>query len=484
MSSRIRLLRAKHMDDELFLTRVFGDISKNKLLSNGDAVIVGLSGGADSVCLLRVLYELQRKLEIKITAVHINHGLRGMESDQDEAFVNELCKSWSIALKTFFADIKGLSRMSGISLEEAGRKARYETFNKVMEESGAECIAVAHNLEDQAETVMLNILRGTGLDGLCGMEIKQGRIIRPLLNISRNDIVKHLDSLSIPYRIDSSNSQNQYTRNRVRNILFPMLKDMFGIDPTMKFVRLSSIVREDNRVLDDLSEDCYRNVLVIDTDDKIEICLGGLKNFPPAIIKRIIRLAWEKLYKSRKNLEQVHVEQIMELCLNARTGKKVILPKGFEASLSYDKLILSRQGLKSEHYSYTITVDGSTIVPEAHGTLNARIMDCEKAIKCYGTLDSLKENSQIQLFCIEKLNGEISIRNRREGDRIRPYRGSGEKKLKDFFIDQKIPREKRENMPLVAQGNKILWIVGMRTSEDFRTNDCKSRVLVLEWHDL
>lgn len=472
------------MDNKNLLHQVKNDILKHRLIEKGAGVVVGISGGADSVCLLKVLKELEEELDLRLTAVHVHHGLRGEEADGDQEYVRELCEKWDIVLKIFRVDIKALSLEQKVSLEEAGRVARYSIFNQVFEETGASCIAVAHQKEDQAETIMLHILRGTGLDGLCGMNMKQGSVIRPLLNSSREQILHFLDENKISFRVDSSNLASDYTRNRIRNVLFPMMQDMFRVNAATQLLRLSNLAREDRELLENVSEKAYDSVILNDFDD-VEISLKDLKSFPVAIVKRIIRRAWEKINKNRKNLEQVHVDQILNLCQNSFTGKRTLLPQGFEARVSYDKLIFSKQeAIAHESYCYPVAIEGITRAQQARCTIHASLMTPKQAFSRYGLPETIKENDRIQLFDYDKLNGGITLRNRRQGDKIRPYGSGGEKKLKEYFIDQKIPREKRSDTPLITQENRVIWIIGMRTSEDFRADHDTKKVMVLSWCDL
>lgn len=468
------------MDNNSFMEQIKNNIREHNLLDPGNRIIVGVSGGADSVCLLKVLLEIKDEFKLTLFVVHVNHGLRGCEADDDQAYVEKLCRNWGIPFKAYFVDIKALSKKLGISEEEAGREARYKLFNKVLENTGSDHIAVAHNRDDQAETVMLNLLRGAGLDGLCGMAMKQGKIIRPLLNISRSQILEYLGNDNINYCTDSSNTSSEYARNRVRNDLFPKIKEMFDVDPVNQLYRLSTLVSDDKDFLEQEAKRDYDAVVLSDNDD-VELSLAGLRILSNAIAKRIIRLAWERINNSRKNLESVHVDQIITLCHNNRTGKKVKLKNGIEVLLSYDRLIFTKVGKKYDKpYSYLINKEGHTHINELNATLKAEVLRDSDLLKL-GDFITVDESSNVQFFDLDKLDGETVVRSRLEGDRIRPYRSNGEKKLKKFFIDQKVPGRKRDIIPLVAQGSNIVWIVGMRTSEDYRARKDSKNVLMLSW---
>ncbi|MGI6084415.1 MAG: tRNA lysidine(34) synthetase TilS [Acetivibrionales bacterium] len=468
------------MDSKSFVEQIKNNILERNLLSRGDKIIVGVSGGADSVCLLKVLLEIKDEFDLSILAVHVNHGLRGDESFHDQSYVTELCNNWGISVKTFFVDIKALSKKLEISEEEAGREARYKLFGKVLKNTDADYIAVAHHLDDQAETVMHNIIRGTGLDGLCGMSMKQGKIIRPLLNIPRSQIIKYLENNNINFCTDSSNKSFDYTRNRIRNVLFPEINRLFGVDPANQLFKLSTLVSDDRDFLDQETKRAFEAIVLSDSDELV-LSATGLRNLSNAIEKRIIRLAWERINSSRKNLESVHVDQIITLCRNNRTGKKVVLKNDIEVLLSYDRLIFKKTGKKDYWpYSYYINMEGFTKVPELQAVLEAKVITGGN-LSYMGDIEQVPENSLVQFFDLDKLDGEAVVRNRLAGDKIRPYKGAGEKKLKDFFIDKKIPGEKREMIPLVARGNRIIWIVGMRTSEDYRARKDTKNVLMLSW---
>lgn len=469
------------------LTQVKNNIKTQNLLKPGDKVIIGVSGGADSVCLLKVLSELKNELETELLVVHVNHGLRGNEADSDQAHVEELCRDCSVPVRVYSVNIKKLSTKLKISEEEAGRIARYKIFENVLKKTGGDCIAVAHNREDQAETIMMNILRGSGIDGLCGMPVKNGRIIRPLLNCSRADIEKYLEENNIHFCTDSSNKGVEYTRNRIRNELFPKIKELFDISPTNQLVKLSGLVADDREFLEDTAKRSYNEVLISDSKE-IVLSMTGLRSLSNAILKRIIRIAWERLSSSRKNLEAVHVDQIISLCQNNHTGKKVQLPKGFTVYISYDRLIFAKGGKNiSEPYSLPIKREGLTAVDEAKGALKSLVISKDEFIEKGYSLKN-KENSFIQFFDLDKLEDGTVIRTRREGDRIRPFTppgakgfAVGEKKLKEYFIDKKVPRQVRDTIPLIASGNKIAWIVGMRTSEEFRAREDTKNIWMLSW---
>lgn len=470
------------------LEKVKNDIGRQNLLEPGAKIIVGVSGGADSVCLLKVLLELKNEFGTELLAVHVNHGLRGEEADRDQDFVVDLCREWSVPVRVYSVNIKKLSEKLGISEEEAGRTARYRIMENVRQKAYFDLIAVAHNRDDQAETVMMNILRGSGIDGICGIPAKRDRIIRPLLNISREEIEKYLNENKISFCTDSSNKGLEYTRNRIRNELFPRIRELFEVDPVNQLVRLSKLALEDREFLEDTAKRLYDDIVVSDTGEVV-LSAAGLRSLSDAMLKRIIRIAWERISSSRKNLEAVHVERIADLCRSGHTGQEVCLPKGFTAVISYDRLIFKKRGKKiSRPFSYPVIREGRTMVYEVNGALDSKVLSREEFME-KGYQEKTKENSLVQFFDLDRLGNGAEIRSRREGDRIRPYAGKagekghtvGEKKLKEYFIDKKIPADERDMIPLVALGNRVAWIIGMRTSDEFRAREDTKNIWMLSW---
>jgi tRNA(Ile)-lysidine synthase len=471
------------MHSDLFLERIEGDAIRHGLIGTGIHIVAGISGGADSVCLLRVLLALKEKYSLSITAVHVNHMLRGDESDEDEKFTVGLCESFNVPVRVFHENIREISRITGISVEDAGRQSRYARMEQVLRDTGANVVAVAHNFEDQAETIMLNILRGCGLEGLTGMEWKSGHIIRPLLGTRRDRILDYLNAIGQDFRSDSSNLSDEYARNRVRNVIFPMLKEQFDADPAVMLNRLRGLARRDDSFLEGISSQEFARAHSLEGDGSIALDASLVASLHGAVASRVVRMAWEKLTGSRKRLENVHVDNMLGLMSGSATGKGITLPGGIAARMSYGKLIIGAKPERLKQYSYPAAVPGITTVPEAGGSLVARLMNRDEIIKEYKGKTCFGERSNTQIFDYLKINCGINIRNRRDGDRIRPLGSPGGRKLKEFFIDRKIRSDRRDSIPLVASGKNVLWVIGHRTSEDARPDESTETYLVLEWRE-
>jgi tRNA(Ile)-lysidine synthase len=457
------------------------NIKRFRLIPPGGHVIAGLSGGADSVFLIHALNSLSSTLSFKITAVHVNHMLRGRESDADQDFCEALCAGLGIPLRVFSEDIGAQAEAQGISQEEAGREARYRLFSKVLEEVGGDVIAVAHNLEDRAETVMMNILRGCGLEGLSGMDYKNGVIVRPILNISREDIEAYLEEKGQGYRIDSSNYTNAYFRNRIRNQLFPFIRENLGTDPVESLLRLSRLAGEDQDYLEETARQAFGQHVTMPRPQELFMDRGCLNEMNKAVSSRIIRLSWEKLKGDKRNLESIHVDQILKLSRTGGPHGAISLPGRFTAWVDYKKLHIGVkcEGEAPKDYACPLQIPGITEVPEAGGRMIAELLD-EKDIKAED-IREIKENSSLQLFDYLKLDCGINIRNRRAGDRFFPWGSPGEKKLKEYLIDAKVPLEKRDAMPLLARDHEILWVIGMRTSQAIQPDSRTRQYVKLTW---
>jgi len=458
--------------------KVLDTINKYHLIKKGEGVVVGVSGGPDSVCLLHVLYTLRDRLHIKLYAVHINHMLRGKESEADEEYVRELCKKLEIPAYFFSIDVKDLASKRGISLEEAGREARYHKFETVAEDVGASKIAVAHNKNDQAETVLMNIIRGSGLDGLKGIEYARGKIIRPLLDVRREDIENYCRKHSLSPRIDSTNLVSIYTRNKIRLDLIPAINKMFDTDIQDNLWKMSVLLKDDLDYIEENVAHLYNKCLIEMNKDSITIDAGIFQRYHTAIRRRIIRSVIRNLTGSLKGIESVHIEKVLQLCENGRTGAEIHLPCGLKALKSYNHLIIGTvvSDVMVQPFCSELNIPGVTSVPEIGAGIEAFIEKKSAGIEQYG---NMRYNSLVQYFDYDNLKMGINIRNRRDGDVFKPYKSNGTKKLKEYFIDNKIPRHKRDSIPLIAQGNEIVWVIGYKISDKFKVTENTKNVLKL-----
>ena len=317
------------------LKKVLETITKYKLIESGDKIVLGVSGGPDSICMLEILNKLKEKLEFEIFVAHINHGIRE-NATIDEQYVEKYYKNLNLECFILNADVKKYAKENKIGLEEAGRKVRYDFFDEILEKTNSNKIAIAHNKNDRVETIILNILRGSGILGLKGIDAKNGKYIRPIIEIDRIEIEEYCLQNNLNPRIDEPNFENEFSRNKVRNIVIPYIKEEFNPNIIETITRLSDIVSEENNFLEEETLKQYNNILIneinlkenvynSDKESTIILYLKKFNNLNKVLEKRIILYAIKKIFGSTKNIEKVHLEDMIKLC-NNNIGNKFLTP--------------------------------------------------------------------------------------------------------------------------------------------------------------
>ena len=464
-----------------FQQKVLDTIRTERLIEQGEGVVVGLSGGPDSVCLIHVLYSLSEELQNNLYAVHINHMLREDEAKADEQYASELCRELGNRISAVQVDVGAMAKARGLSLEEAGREARYGEFSRAAQSIGAAKIAVAHNKNDQAETVMMNIIRGSGAAGLAGMEYKRGNIIRPLLNITRDEIEQYCTQAGLAPRTDSSNLTQEFTRNRVRLGLFPYIQKNFGVDMVDSLCRLSTHVAQDNCFLDAYAHDAYEDTTRMRGTGVIELMADRLLLLDPAVRSRVFKLALIHTAGSSSGFSSIHYKSLSELVIRGRTGGQAVLPGGIRAVYSYGILKIFHSGIvdmkaQPVRFCKSLKIPGTVFIPELDAEITTSIL-LDFNIDKYR---SLGYNPFMQFFDYMKLNKGMNIRNRQEGDIFKPFLSNGTKKLKEYFIDNKVPREQRDRIPLLCTGHEVVWVIGDKISDKFKvTENTKSVIKIV-----
>ncbi|WP_418223077.1 tRNA lysidine(34) synthetase TilS [Clostridium isatidis] len=452
-------------------------IIENNLLNKGDRVLVGLSGGPDSVCLLHILYNLKNDLEIELGAAHINHMLRGNEAIEDEEYSKRLCESLNIEFFSTRINIHKISKEKGISEEMAGREERYSFFDKIKEQEGYNKIAIAHNLNDHAETVILNLMRGSGMEGLCGIRVKrEGGIIRPILCLSRDEIEEYCRINDLNPRIDKTNLENIYGRNKIRHDILPYMKKNFNDDIIETINRMSKLIQIDNDYLNKEVEWYYSKYCEKRPDNLI--ILKDAFSLDLALLTRLIRKSLFNFSEKYNNIEMKHIYEVIELSKNT-TNKRIYLPNNIICENVYgdiylkDKIkVLSKENNKEENEVIINKIDLENNTIEYNGYLIE-----------FKIINNLKNNIEfsnnvlIKYFDYDNIKEELKIRQRRNGDKMIPLGMKNSKKLKDIFINLKIPSEERKEVPIVVFDDEIAWIVGYRVSESFKVTNKTSRIL-------
>lgn len=446
-------------------------VKRNKLIADNDSVILGVSGGADSVCLLIILNELSRQMQLELTVVHVNHGLRGIEAWEDCEFVRQLCKKLQVEFREFTFDAAGIAKSRKISVEEAGRCIRYETFEQVRQEKKASKIAVAHNKNDNAETILLSLFRGTGITGLTGIRPVREHIIRPLLCVSRAEIEEFLNAENISYRTDKSNFEDIYSRNKIRLNILPEIIEGINSQAVNHIINAGEQLREIEEYLEVQTKKEYLR-LVKSSSVGLEIKSSGLVALDIVLQKRIIKKAVIEAAKCAKDISGVHIMEVLNLFLK-HPGKQISLPYGVTALRTYDSVVIIEMGKekeKQEFFAVKVSGEGKYTLPEGLGIVSISIKNRL----------NMKENmKELYTKCLDydKIESDLLLRTRLEGDYFIIDSFGHKKKLKSFFIDSKIPREERDKIPLLAQGSHILWIAGYRISAGCRVTENTVRVL-------
>ena len=483
-------------------------ILKRGLLQKGDRVVVGISGGPDSVCLLHVLCSLAGSMDLRIFAVHVHHGLRGHEADADRDFTESFCAELGVPCRVFSYDVAGLAGEEGLTTEEMGRILRYRSFDLVREEllrepdgkypDFAVRIAVAQNRNDQAETLLMRLLRGTGADGLAGMEyLRDDRIIRPLLDISRDAIEAYCREKNLSPRIDLTNLMPDYTRNKIRLALIPYLQKEFNENILEGLSRLARNASEDKVFLYQCVEEAICRVVMPPKEDRgffgqkrnrVTLDRKEYRTLAPAISKRLL-LKVTKDMGLLQDMAAVHLEEADRLIRAGAAGARLDLPHGYRLMISGDAAAVSFENCRTalslgaahaseEGYCHEVNWDELTEIPEANACLRVTVIPADGA----GTLIPTENGRKAFLSADPALwEGPVCIRTRRPGDWIMPLGMTGSKTLQDYFVDQKIPRDLRASIPLLCCGQEILWIVGGRISEKYKVKRDAEKMVSLEY---
>ena len=300
--------------------KVFAYIRKNRLIQEGDNIVVGLSGGADSVSLFYILREYKKVVQFNLYAVHINHNIRGEEALRDEKYVEKICEEENVPLFIFSCDVTGIAKKNRLSVEEAGRIIRYEKFREVLNAHGGGKIAVAHHMNDQAETIMFNMIRGSGIKGIGGMNPANGDIIRPLLCVKRAEIEEYLSSIGREYCTDSTNLHDDYMRNRLRLKLIPYIEENINANFVENINEMAQILRETDDFMADCTDKIYGDSLIEKEDKKVILDTKILRTVHPAIVKRVIRKSFLEAGMGLKDVTKTHTEDVAALITQILKG--------------------------------------------------------------------------------------------------------------------------------------------------------------------
>ncbi|MDR1066952.1 MAG: tRNA lysidine(34) synthetase TilS [Clostridiales bacterium] len=441
-------------------------ISHYDMLPRGAHVIAAVSGGADSVCLLSALLALQERFDLTVSAVHINHKIRGANADADEDFVKWLCRSRGVKLCVYAVDVPRLAKRYGASLEDAGRTARYACYEKARQKLSADRIAVAHTKDDNAETVVMRLCRGTGLNGLGGIPPARGVIIRPLIRASRCDVLEYCEKNNLNWVTDETNADTAFTRNNIRASLLPLMREL-NPKITDTLSRTASLCRLDAEFLDEVSSGVLSACL-----SKNSLDVQTLKHHHDCLRKRVLRKWLETALK--RDVSLAHIESVESLISRGKSGNRVNLPKNVVVSLEYGELKILNPYV-TRRYCYDLLPDEKIYVEEAGLTA------------LFTRQNGVWENAlTFKTFNGDKIN-QPQIRSRKPRDHVFVEKIGGSKKISDYFSDRKLTREKRDATPLLADGRDVLWVIDDKglDSDYFKSGVTEKnavRVIIWEGH--
>lgn len=413
------------------LNTLLNTLKTHNMIEKGDRVLVALSGGADSVTLLHMLYDISKNYGFSLAAAHVNHRLRDT-ADRDMEFCKKLCDKLNIPLEILTCDIRKEAKSSGMSEELYARGVRYDFFNSLRYDK----IATAHNKNDNAETILFNFMRGASTGGLCGIPYKRENIIRPLLDMQKSEIIAYCRENGYDFVTDETNFAEIYTRNKIRLSLIPQIEDAFNKNFINTVTENSNLISYDEDFLDTEAKKLYKGEILADFTKKMH----------PAMLFRLIQLYYKEKTGAFQNLSANFVKSIVLLLEKNRTGSQIDLPNGFYAYISYGRLYIEKKEEFTE-FEYEITPDKPVFIQEIGKTV------------------ALVPDKRGKIF-LENLNG-LKIRNKRLGDIFYPTGMTGKKRLSDYFTDKKIPQKQRNLIPILTKNNDIVSIIGYRNDRRF-----------------
>lgn len=445
------------------LQRTASYMNENNMALPGERIVLGISGGKDSVCLFHVL----RLLGYELEAVHVHHGIRE-EADRDEAFVKALCSDHGVAFHGYRFDVPDISRKQHLSLEEAGRMVRKQAFAEVLEKTKAAHIALAHHGNDKAETFLFHLCRGAGIRGLCSMRGVDGSYIRPFLWAKRSDIEAFVQEQGYSYVEDATNAQTDYTRNKIRHQVVPVLNEV-NTQSVSHIVGAAEKLSAVWDYMDREAEKLFRSC-TISKEGSFEIQKTEFFQGDPVLYMPVLQKSLEYFKGSLVNITEEHLKQLLRL-FDLQTGRTLMLPQKIAAVRTYDgiRLFLQETGRTADpvriHGEGTYSLGEITVKVTLEDWDESKIFPRKNYTKC---------------FDYDKINENVFLRTRNRGDYLEINQSHGRKSLQDYMVNEKIPKEERDQIPLLAEGSHILWVLGKRISEYYKVTENTKRVLKVQ----
>lgn len=458
------------------IDKVKKTLYKYSMIHQNDHVLVGLSGGPDSVCLVAILNKLKSGLNIKLSAAYIDHALRPNETPYELDFCKEFCSSLGIPFFTRVINVDSYAKEKRLNKQEAARYLRYNALEEIAHENAASKIAVGHNADDQAETVLMRLFRGAGSLGLSGIPPVRKNIIRPLIEIERKEIEQFLEDEGIGFIVDSSNLKNIYLRNKIRHFMIPAIQSI-NKDIIKTLLRTADVFRDEERYFEILVTKTLMKLITRKTDRAIELFLIPLEGMDTVMIRRVLRRAIDET-RGLGGINFVHIEDMIDLIKSGKSGDRIYLPDGVRAIKGYSTFIItSEQPVRLS--TYVIGGPGELVLKESSMVIISSISDVSE----FHSLNSRPlygDGKTTAIIDSDKVHFPLTIRSRLQGDYFYPLGFGKKKKIQDYFVDEKIPRDERDAIPILTSGNSIVWIVGYRMDERYKVDKDTKRILKLD----
>lgn len=452
-------------------------IIKNNLLKNSNKLLLAVSGGPDSLAMLNLFYKFRKEFNLNLAAAHLNHMFR-KEAEAEANFVKSFAKKKKIKFFCKKVNVPQIIKNESISAEAAARKVRFSFFKEIMNQYDFDLLALAHHRDDQAETVLLNLFRGSGLQGLSGIqpvaEIQGLKIIHPMLELSKKEILNYCQNNNLEPCLDSSNKKNIYSRNIIRNKIFPIVENKINRNAKKVIARSSKLIAAENNFLQNLAQKEFNKIAIKENDNKIIIDFNNFKKLNQVLQRRICRYIYQQLNDDLDDLYFDHILEIEKLIKNNQTGRGVDIASGIRVEISYSDLVFMKKDLSEKNIYQKLKLEkNKKIKIDDKRSLEIEIIDH----KNFSFVEDIKQAA----FDYEKLNLPLFIRSRKPGDKIKPLGMNGHKKIKDILIDQKVPKYEREQQPLIVDTeDNIIWLVPYKISDDYKINKKTNKVLTLK----
>ncbi len=465
--------------------KVLQTVKKFDMLSFNDRILIGISGGPDSVTLLSILLSFKKRYNLSFFIAHLDHMLRGKESNEDVNFVKNLAQELGLPCETKSCNFTKITRKEHLTLEEAARKYRYKFFLETARKFKTNKIALGHNADDQVETVLMRFLRGSGLEGLMGIPPVRGKIIRPLIECSRTEIEEYCRENKIEYRVDSSNKEVVYFRNKIRLELLPLLSKEYNKNIKDIILRLRSIISEVSVYLNQETEFFLKKVAKRENPETVIIDLKEFSSLHPALKGRIIRKSIEVVKGNLYSISFKHSNEILKLTEYQLGEKDIYLPDNLMAKKIYNKIMIYKKRISKDQikeiptpWEYDILIPGKTEIKPLGMKVEIKILNSTDIKSILYFIRKKSKGKFLEFIDYNKVKLPLKLRNRLSGDRFYPLKMKGLKKIKDFFIDNKIPKSYRDLIPiLVDSEDQIIWVVGMRLDDRVKINSDTKKVL-------